>query len=140
MHRSGSAAGTRSDPKTVDASYPLVEFAIPADPAFVRVARLVSGDMAERAGFSVDELDDVRLAVDELCAILISAGGSKLQLRMQARDGALLIDGRSPGAHTQVGPSDLSEILLRALVDSCTFGTQDRETSFVMSKQARDIA
>ena len=63
-----------------------------------------------------------------------------LRAQKQPGDGVLLIDGQTPGAHTQVGPSDLSEILLRALVDSCTFGTHDRETSFVMSKQARDIA
>ena len=42
--------------------------------------------MAERAGFSVAEIDDVRLAVDELCAILIAAGGDCMTLRMQARE------------------------------------------------------
>ena len=47
-----------------------------------------AGDMAERAGFCVDELDDVRLAVDEVCAILLSADGRVLDLRMQAQRGA----------------------------------------------------
>src|SRR5438477_8649236 len=42
VHQSGSATGTRSEQPTLDSSYPLVEFAIPADPAYVRVARLVS--------------------------------------------------------------------------------------------------
>ena len=124
----------------MDPSSPFVEFRIPRDPTYVRIARLAAGDMAERAGFSVDELDDVRLAVDELCAILISAGGRLLELRMQALGGALLIHGRTPGARVRMAPSELSEILLRALVDTCTFETRKNEVSFEMRKQGFDLA
>jgi len=123
----------------VDPTHPVVEFSFPADPLYVRVARLVTGDMAERSGFSVDELDDVRLAVDEMCAILISGEGAPLQLRMQAVDGELVIEATTPSARAPTSPSDLSEMLLRALVDSCTFHTTDHETSVVMRKQARDL-
>lgn len=119
---------------------PFVEFSIPPDPAYVRVARLASGDMAERAGFSIDELDDVRLAVDELCAYLIGARGAALQLRIQALDRTLYIEGRATCAETHVAPSKLSEALLGALVDSCTFGAQDHEVTFRMTKSARDGA
>jgi serine/threonine-protein kinase RsbW len=124
----------------VDPSYPLVEFSIPPDPTYVRLARLAAGDMAERAGFCVDELDDVRLAVDEVCAILISAEGRVLELRMQARRGSLLIEGRTRDARAAAVPSELSEVLLRALVDSCTFRTRENEVSFEMRKQGLDPA
>jgi serine/threonine-protein kinase RsbW len=123
----------------VDPSRPVVEFHIPADPMYVRVVRLVSGDMAERAGFSVDELDDIRLAVDELCAILIVADGAPLELRMQVLGSELVISGKTSGDRGPAVPTDLSAMLLRALVDSCTFETDDHETSVVMRKQARDI-
>jgi len=135
----GSVTEMRSEGPSVDPGNRIVEFCMPADPQYVRVARLVAGDMAERAGFSVDELDDVRLAVDELCAILISADGSPIELRMQAVQGELVINGKAPGARAPAVPSDLSEMLLRALVDSCTFETSEHETSVVMRKQARDI-
>ena len=123
----------------MDPSHPIVEFSFPSDPLFVRVARLVTGDMAERSGFSVDELDDVRLAVDELCALLISAAGASLQLRLQAVDGELVIEAKTACARLPAVPSDLSEMLLRALVDSCTFHATAHETSVVMRKQARDL-
>jgi serine/threonine-protein kinase RsbW len=135
----GSATEMHSEGTTVDPTNPIVEFCMPADPQYVRVARLVAGDMAERAGFSVDELDDVRLAVDELCAILINVDGSPLELRMQALGGELVIKGKTPGARAPAVPSELSEMLLRALVDSCTFDTSEHETSVMMRKQARDI-
>jgi serine/threonine-protein kinase RsbW len=123
----------------VDPSHPIVEFSFPSDPLFVRVARLVTGDMAERSGFSVDELDDVRLAVDEMCALLISAAGASLALRLQAVDGELIIEAKTMCARAPAAPSDLSEMLLRALVDSCAFHATEHETSVVMRKQARDL-
>jgi serine/threonine-protein kinase RsbW len=123
----------------VDPSYPIVEFSFPSDPLFVRVARLVTGDMAERSGFSVDELDDVRLAVDELCALLIGADGSRVRLRLQAVGGELVIEAKTACARAPAVPSDLSEMLLKALVDSCIFDSSAHETSVVIRKQARDL-
>ena len=139
VHQSRTATGTQNVRRAVDPSYPLVEFSLPPDPTYVRLARLAAGDMAERAGFCVDELDDVRLAVDEVCAILISAAGRVLELRMQAHWGSLIIEGRTRDARAAVVPSELPEVLLRALVDSCTFESSEHETSVVMRKQARDI-
>lgn len=124
----------------MDERSPFIEFRIPPDPAYVRIARLAAGDMGGRVGFSLDEIDDVRLAVDEVCAILIGARGTALELRMQARDRALIIEGRMPGAMTPIAPSDLSEMLLGALVDSCSFSTKDDAVSFEMCKVAREIA
>jgi hypothetical protein len=118
---------------------PFIELRIPPDPAYVRVARLAAGDMGGRVGFSVDELDDVRLAVDELCAVLIGAGGHVLELRMQARDRTLIIDGCTSEAKSATAPSELSEMLIRALVDSCVITTQAREVCFEMHKLAREI-
>ena len=124
----------------MDASYPFVEFRIPPDPAYVRIARLAAGDMGGRVGFSLDELDDVRLAIDEVCAILIEAGGDVLELRLQARGRELMIEGRMPGPRGPIAPSELSERLLGALVDSCSFTTHDDAVSFEMCKLAREIA
>ncbi len=81
----------------MDPSVPFIEFRIPPDPAYVRIARLAAGDMGGRVGFSIDELDDVRLAVDEMCAILIGARGDVLEIRMQARGRTLIVEARVRG-------------------------------------------
>jgi serine/threonine-protein kinase RsbW len=121
-------------------SEPFIEFRIPPDAEYLRIARLAAGDMGGRVGFSIDELDDVRLAVDELCSILIGAGGHVLALRMQIHGRTLMIEGRTPDPRAVIETSDLSEMLLRALVDSFTLTNQDREVCFEMRKQAREIA
>ncbi len=124
----------------MDGNRPFIEVRLPPDPAYLRVARLAVGDMGGRVGFSVDELDDVRLAVDEVCAILISAGGDALELRMQAADRELLIEGFMTGTRSLIEPSGMSKTLLAALVDSCAFTAHDNGVSFDMCKRAREIA
>jgi serine/threonine-protein kinase RsbW len=124
----------------MDASLPFIEFRIPPDPAYVRIARLAAGDMGGRVGFSIDELDDVRLAVDEMCAVLIGASGAVLEIRMQARDRLLVIEARVPDARTEIAPSELSEMLLGALVDSCEFSVRGGDVCVEMQKLAREIA
>jgi serine/threonine-protein kinase RsbW len=119
---------------------PFIELRLPPDPAYLRIARLATGDMGGRAGFSIDELDDVRLAVDELCSILIGAGGHVIELRFQVHERTLIIDGRTPDVGAPIEPSDLSELLLRGLVDSWEFTTKNREACFEMCKLAREIA
>src|SRR5213592_160203 len=117
MLRSRLASGIEeTEPMKVDPGHPFIEFRIPPDPAYVRIARLAAGDMGGRVGFSIDELDDVRLAVDEVCAILIGARGQVLEIRMQARDRTLIMEGRVPDARAEIKPSELSDMLLGALV------------------------
>jgi hypothetical protein len=124
----------------IDAGVPFIEFRIPPEPAYVRIARLAAGDMAGRVGFSIDELDDVRLAVDEMCAILIGARGDVLEIRMQARDRTLLVEARVPDARAEIVPSELSAMLLGALVDSYEFSVRGRDACVEMQKLAREIA
>lgn len=141
MLRSRYASGIQETERmTVDPSEPFVEFRIPPDPAYVRIARLAAGDMGGRVGFSIDELDDVRLAVDEMCAVLIGTGASVIAVRMQARERTLIVEGCARDARGEMAPSELSEMLLGALVDSCVFETRGREAVVEMQKLAREIA
>ncbi len=48
-----------------------VRLVIPGDPAFLRLARLAAADFGTRAGFTLEEIDDLRIAVDELCSAVM---------------------------------------------------------------------
>ncbi|HET6292726.1 MAG TPA: anti-sigma regulatory factor [Kribbella sp.] len=56
-----------------------VHLSIPADSAYIAVPRSVVGNLAARNHFTVDAIDDLRIAVDEACALLLP----------QASDGVL---------------------------------------------------
>ncbi len=66
-HRGWSDVRTLSEP---------VELSIPVQSDLFLLARLTGATVASRAGFDVEEIDDLRLAVDELCVLIAGDRGA----------------------------------------------------------------
>ena len=100
-----------------------VRLTMPATPQLLRVARLTAAALASRLGFSFDEIEDVKIAVDELCFALVGSRGREGSLTITYRmgdrqleisgEGDFAIEGLDPGP----APSELSEQILAAVVD-----------------------
>ena len=52
-------------------SQPDVELRIPADSAFLAVLRTATAGLAARLDFTLDDIEDLRIAVDEACAMVL---------------------------------------------------------------------
>jgi serine/threonine-protein kinase RsbW len=106
-----------------------VELELPARPDLLVLARMTVGAVAARAEMPVDDIEDLRLAIDELC---LSAVGDRREGRLELRydwdpSGMEVSctfkpseqDAPVDGGTDSVGalPSDLSERILDALVD-----------------------
>jgi len=52
-----------------------VELRVPADATFVAVLRSLTAGLAARCDLTLDEIEDLRLAVDEACALLLPLAG-----------------------------------------------------------------
>jgi serine/threonine-protein kinase RsbW len=50
---------------------PDVELRIPADSAFLSVLRTATAGLAARLDFTLDDIEDLRIAVDEACAVVL---------------------------------------------------------------------
>ncbi|HSK27222.1 MAG TPA: anti-sigma regulatory factor [Jiangellales bacterium] len=48
-----------------------VELRLPADSAYLAVLRTAAAGLAARLDFTLDEIEDLRIAVDEACALLL---------------------------------------------------------------------
>jgi serine/threonine-protein kinase RsbW len=109
-----------------------VRLTMPATPQLLRVARLTAAGLAGRLGFSVDEIEDVKIAVDELCFALVGSKGRAGSLTLTYRLGnhELAIDGEgvfvSDGSESPA-PSELSAQILAAVVDEHEI-TRDGDT------------
>ena len=49
----------------------VVELTLPADGAYLSVLRTATAGLAARLDFTLDEIEDLRIAVDEACALLL---------------------------------------------------------------------
>jgi serine/threonine-protein kinase RsbW len=69
----------------------VVEVRVPADVAYVSTLRLTAAGLAARCDLTIDEIEDLRLAVDEACALLLplAAHGGTLEARFVVAPGHL---------------------------------------------------
>lgn len=98
-----------------------VQLVMPADPEFLRLARVTAMGLASRLSFTIDEIDDLRIAIDELVFGLIGTKGRPGRVTMQYR---LLDEGlevRGAGHFDDDTPTpgltELSELILDAVAD-----------------------
>jgi hypothetical protein len=98
-----------------------VRLVVPARPEFLRLARVTAAGLAGRLGFSYDEIEDLRLAIDELCFGLTGPTGRHGTVELVYTIGSddLRVSGRGVFLEdiAPVGLTDLSELILGALVD-----------------------
>jgi serine/threonine-protein kinase RsbW len=57
-----------------------VEIRLPADSAYLSVLRTATAGLAARLDFTLDEIEDLRIAVDEACAMLLPHAVEMAQL------------------------------------------------------------
>jgi serine/threonine-protein kinase RsbW len=72
----------------------IVEVRVPADVAYVSTLRLTAAGLAARCDLTIDEIEDLRLAVDEACALLLphADGKTPLEARFQLFVGRLEVE------------------------------------------------
>jgi len=115
-----------------------VNLAVPANPEYLRLARVTAAGLASRLGFSFDQVEDLRLAIDELCFSLTGSQGRRGRVAMTFISGPTGLEVMGRGDFDDEGPavevSEVSEMILAALVDSHSFGGTQRTPTFQLFK------
>src|SRR5688500_8344736 len=98
-----------------------VRLVMPADPEFLRLARVTAMGLASRLSFTIDEIDDLRIAIDELVFGLIGTKGRLGQVVMTYRLQPEGLEVEGTGQFDDPAPSpgltELSELILDAVAD-----------------------
>ena len=69
---------------------------LPPDPALSRVLRLAAGGIAAIGGFTVDEIDDIKIAVSEvLLALIEHGGGQQIEVQYTVEGDSFTVRGRT---------------------------------------------
>jgi anti-sigma regulatory factor (Ser/Thr protein kinase) len=115
-----------------------VELLLPPDSRYMRLARLMASGVASTCGLPLDEVEDFRIAVDELCAALIEVGaGDRVSLAFAFTDDALVVEGRTtakPGGGIDEDRLNLSRQILDVVTDGHELTVGGEYATFIARK------
>jgi serine/threonine-protein kinase RsbW len=89
------------------------------------MTRILAAGVASRVGFTLDEVDDLRIAIDELCFSLVGPNGREgtIRVRYEIIDDGVIVEGEGhfeDGGHHTPLLSPLSMQILKSVADECT--------------------
>jgi serine/threonine-protein kinase RsbW len=116
----------------------VVQMSVPADVAYVSTLRLTAAGLAARCDLTIDEIEDLRLAVDEACSLLLPHAdeGTALQARFLLARGRLEVSARV----TSAGGGELDRdgfawTVLGALASSVDVASADGSVVITLTKR-----
>ncbi len=117
-----------------------VVVSFPGRPEYLRLVRLAAADAGARAGLSLEDLENLRIAVDELTyAIMGERGADEVTLRYSSADGVVEIQGECASAPSDqsLALSDLARSIVGAIVDEHDIGIENGMRTFHLVKHRR---
>ena len=114
-----------------------IQLSLPLNAAYVSAARLTASSVANRMGFSTDEIEDIKAAVSEACTFVIkktpvdSAGNFLIQFRMNSKIMNINIQ---TGGILHQEDDEMSLIMIKALMDQCNIKSENNKTLIYMTK------
>ena len=119
-----------------------VTIRIPASPAYLQVVRLVSAGLATRLGFTLDEIEDLKIAVDELTAYFTGTQGrdGTLEIRFGVHEDILEVVGVghfAPGQKVRTDLTEFSKMILDTVADEASLSQVNGSPTFNLSKSHR---
>ena len=126
-----------SPDRAADAAVTLV---VPGRPEYLRLVRLAAADCGARAGLSIEEVEDLRIAVDELAYALFGDEGAAgdVTLRYLAHRGVVEVEGSCAVTGAGAIPvGDLSRTIISAVADEHELVAENGTRRFRLVKRAQ---
>ena len=106
----------------------VVELEVPASAAYIAVVRTAAAGLAARVDLTLDRIEDLRIAVDEACALLVPStdptGTSTLRCVFVLEEPSLTVEVSGPRTDLP-DRSAFAWAVLSALVDGVECGEDD---------------
>jgi serine/threonine-protein kinase RsbW len=112
---------------------------VPAQPQYVQIARLISAGLASRLGFTIDDIEDLKIAVDELAAYLTGVEGrtGTLEFAFDVHDDRIEIRGFgrfADGTRVRTDLTEFSRVILETVADEASLEQADGVPMFKLVK------
>jgi serine/threonine-protein kinase RsbW len=129
-----------SEPHPASDAESTVELTVPADSAYVSVLRTVTASLAARRDFTIEEIDDLRIAVDEASALLLPHTSTHSRLSAFFLGGAdslsvtVSISDAQVDRDDEIDQTSFAWMVLAALADTVHTGLDNGLLSVTLSK------
>jgi serine/threonine-protein kinase RsbW len=119
----------------------IVLLTVPADGGYLGVLRTATAGLAARLHFALDEIEDLRIAVDEACAMLlaIATRDAELKCRFSVTDNALTVEvtvPTTPGARLPAESSFAWKVLTALTTAATATATAQQATITLLTRRA----
>jgi hypothetical protein len=101
------------------------EVIVPLRTRYASTVRVIAASLGADAGFTVDEIDDLRLALDEVFSMLAERHvGERVRTTFRLDDHQLIAGFRLESGPVDVTPDELAANILRSVVDRYEFTSE----------------
>ena len=112
-----------------------IRLSVPAKPEYILVTRLTASSVATRAGFDIDTIEDIKIAVAEAAILVMNQGQNteEIVLHFYLKENELSIDvhAKSAGEGKDLGEAlddeqrKMSIFILESMMDKVELCTED---------------
>jgi serine/threonine-protein kinase RsbW len=119
----------------------VVLLAVPADGGYLGVLRTATAGLAARLHFALDEIEDLRIAVDEACAMLLAVAkrNAELECRFAVTEDALTVEvtvPTMPGARLPAESSFAWKVLTALTTAASATAADGQATIALLTRRA----
>jgi serine/threonine-protein kinase RsbW len=118
-----------------------IELSLPSESRYMRLARLMASGVATTCGLPLEEVEDFRIAVDEVCATLIEIGdGEPVRLAFELGSQTLVVTATTVASREAAIDEErlgLSRQILDVVTDGHELSQSGGEATFTARKQVR---
>jgi hypothetical protein len=114
-----------TEPDTPPGNEDAFEVIVPLRTRYASTVRIIAASLGAEAGFSIDEIDDVRLALDEVFSMLAERHvGDRVRTTFRLDGQQLIAAFQLESGQVDVTPDDLAANILRSVVDRYEFTSE----------------
>ncbi len=118
-----------------------IQLTLPINPSYVSAARLTASSIANRVGFDIDEIEDIKAAVSEACTFIIKKlSNGDFTLHFSVSQGVLNIVLSTKGEVSLVPDEDeMGLLMIRALMDKLQIEKNSENVTVITMEKTHKV-
>lgn len=122
-----------------------IKISIPNKPEFVSVVRLTTSAIANRIGFNIEEIDDIKVAIAEACTIMLENKSEEnnidIEYILESNKITIVVrNNKSEINLEQLDEKGLGLFIIKSLMDKVEINNKQSYGELKMIKKIEDVA